>query len=46
MMVVIAAENLGPLASISTGDFSLNSLDIYFSFKKNGWFLNLKNKAI
>jgi hypothetical protein len=44
-VVVIAAENLGPLASISTGDFSFTTFDIYFSFKKLvGYFKILKLK--
>jgi hypothetical protein len=41
-VVVIAAEYLGPLASIKTGVFSLTiTFDIYFSLKIVGG-LNLK----
>jgi hypothetical protein len=47
MVVVIAAENLGPLASINTAGFFFTIFDIFFSFKKISWVvLNLKIFAI
>ena len=46
-MVVIAAEYLGPLASIKIGDFSLTiTFDIYLSFKIVGGLKFKKDKAI
>jgi hypothetical protein len=45
--VVMAAEYLGPLASIKTGNFSLTlTFDIYFSLKIVGGFKFKKDKAI
>jgi hypothetical protein len=46
-VVVIAAEYLGPLASIKTGVFSLTiTFDIYFSLKIVGGVKFKKDKAI
>jgi hypothetical protein len=43
----MAAEYLGPLASIITGNFSFRlTFDIYFSLKMVGGFKFKKDKAI